>query len=197
MNPIVVFDLDGVLLDFATSWAQCASWELGRPIQKVSDAYDLQERFALSAREYHRVRSAFHRYAWWERVPTHDSAWDTVCNLEAVGASVWAVTNVDAQWVHARAISLGGLIPDDRILCLGENATANDRVEALKSLRAPAFVDDQVANVNAAIGIIAAPVLLHQGYQGQEEPAHGVTVIDDLLDFPVVIESLFKTAQMA
>ena len=143
MNPI--FDLDGVLLDFATSWAQCASWELGRPIQKVSDAYDLQERFALSAREYHRVRSAFHRYAWWERVPT----------------------------------------------------TANDRVEALKSLRAQAFIDDQPANVNAAACIVAAPVLLHQNYQGQEEPAHGVTVIDHLLDFPLVIEPLCKAAKRA
>lgn len=197
MKPIVVFDLDGVLLDFAASWAQCASWKLGRPIQKVSDAYDLQERYALSARECHRVWSAFHRDTWWERVPSHDSAWDTVCNVEAAGGSIWAVTNVDAHWVHARAISLGGLIPSGRIICLGEDASAHHRAEILEALHAQAFVDDQVANVNAAVGIIAAPVLLHQSYQGQEEPAHGVTVIDDLLDFPVVIESLFKAAQSA
>ncbi|QQD71567.1 HAD family hydrolase [Acidithiobacillus ferrivorans] len=197
MNPIVVFDLDGVLLDFAASWAQCASWELGRPIQKVSDAYDLQERFALSARECHRVWFAFHRDTWWERVPSHDSAWDAVCNVEAAGASIWAVTNVDTQWVHARAISLGGLIPSGRIICLGEHASAHHRAGILEDLRAQAFVDDQAVNVNAAVGIIAAPVLLHRGYQGQEEPAHGVTVIDDLLDFPVVIESLFKAARSA
>ncbi|WP_414041201.1 hypothetical protein ACJU26_03750 [Acidithiobacillus sp. M4-SHS-6] len=195
MNPIVVFDLDGVLLDFAASWAQCASWELGRPIQKVSDAYGLQERYALSARECHRVWSAFHRDAWWERVPSHDSAWDTVCNVEAAGASVWAVTNVDAHWVHARAISLGGLIPSGRIICLGEDASAHHRVEILEALHAQAFVDDQVANVNAAVGIVAAPVLLYQGYQGQEEPAHGVTVIDDLLDFPVVIDSMLRSGR--
>jgi len=197
MNPIVVFDLDGVLLDFESAWAQCASWELRRPIQKISDAYDLQERFALSAREYHRVWCAFHRDTWWERVPSHDSAWDAVCNVEAAGASIWAVTNVDAQWVHARAISLGGLIPSGRIICLGEHASAHDRAEILEALHAQAFIDDQAANVNAVAGIIAAPVFLHRGYHGQEEPVHGVTVIDDLLDFPVVIESLFKAARSA
>lgn len=195
MNPIVVFDLDGVLLDFEFAWAQCASWELGRPIQKVSEAYDLQERYALSSREYHRVWYAFHRDAWWERVPSYDSAWDTVCNVEAAGASIWAVTNVNAQWVHARAISLGGLIPSGRIICLGEDASAHDRAEILEALHAQAFIDDQAANVNAAAGIIAAPIFLHRGYHGQEEPTHSVTVIDDLLDFPVVIDSLFKAAR--
>jgi len=197
MNPMVVFGLDGVLLDFAASWAQCASWELGRPIQKVSDAYDLQERYALSSLEYRRVWEAFHRGAWWERVPTCTSAWDTICNVEAAGASIWAVTNADAQWVHARAISLGGLIPSGRIICLGEHASAHDRVEILEALHTQAFIDDQAANVNAVAGIIAAPVFLHRGYHGQEEPAHGVTVIDDLLDFPVVIDSLFKAARSA
>jgi FMN phosphatase YigB (HAD superfamily) len=197
MNPIVVFDLDGVLLDFESAWAQCAAWDLAGPIRKVSDAYDLQERYALSSREYRRVWQAFHRSSWWERVQTCTSAWDTICNVEAAGASIWAVTNVNAQWVHARAISLGGLIPSGRIICLGEHASAHHRAEILETLHAQAFIDDRVANANAAVGIIAAPVLLHHGYQGQEEPAHGVTVIDDLLDFPVVIDSLFKAARSA
>ena len=70
-------------------------------------------------------------------------------------------------------------------------------MKILEALHAQAFVDDQAANVNAAAGIIAAPVFLHRGYQGHEEPAHGVTVIDDLLDFPVVVEPLFKAARTA
>jgi phosphoglycolate phosphatase-like HAD superfamily hydrolase len=190
MNPIVVFDLDGVLLDFESAWAQCASWELGRPIRKVSDAYDLQERYALSHREHRRVWSAFHRDAWWERVPTHDSAWDAVCALEGRGASIWAVTNVNAQWVHARAVSLGGLIPSGRIVCLGEDASPGDRAEILTGLSAQAFVDDQASNVNAAVGAVAVPVLLHRNYREMEPPAHGVTVIDHLGDFPETLRGL-------
>ncbi|WP_437559559.1 HAD family hydrolase [Acidithiobacillus sulfuriphilus] len=184
MNPIVVFDLDGVLLDFESAWARCASRELGRPVRKVSDAYDLQDRYALSSREYHRARQALHRGSWWERIPAHESARDVVCAVEASGASVWAVTNIDARWIRARAISLGGLIPFGRIICLGEDASPHDRAEILDDLHAQAFVDDQSPNANAAVGIVAAPVLLHRGYQGLEPPAHGVTVIDDLRDFP-------------
>lgn len=190
MNPIAVFDLDGVLLDFESAWVQCASWELGRPIQKVSDAYDLQERYALSSREHRRAWSAFHRDAWWERVPTHDSAWDAVRVLEDRGASIWAVTNVEARWSEARAISLGGLIPLGRIICLGEDASPGDRSEMLTELGAQAFVDDQASNVNAAVGAVAVPVLLHRNYREMEPPAHGVTVIDHLGDFPETLRGL-------
>ncbi|MGC9216776.1 hypothetical protein, partial [Acidithiobacillus sp.] len=191
-SPIVVFDLDGVLLDFESAWAQCAAWELGRPVRKVSEAYDLQERFALSAREWHRVWTAFHRDAWWERVPTHDSAWDTVCALEDRGASIWAVTNVEARWSEARAISLGGLIPSGRIVCMGEDASPHDRAEMLNDLGAQAFVDDQSPNVNAAVGAVAVPVLLHRNYREMDPPAHGVTVIDDLGDFPETLHGLIS-----
>ncbi len=153
----MVFDLDGVLLDFERAWALCASWTLARELRPLCDAYHLVDRYQLSKRECDRVWDVFHA-DWWDRVPVYEGAWEVITSLESAGATVWAVTNVDAMHHESRALSLQGLIPQARILCLGARGTPSERVEVLRSLRARAFLDDQTPNTNAAAEDGSVPV---------------------------------------
>jgi len=115
-NPIVVFDLDGVLLDFESAWHRCAEWTLNREVKRLCNDYPLADRFGLSSKEVRRVWETFHQENWWDRVPLYDEAWEVVEELERMGASLWAVTNVDACHHQSRAISLQGLIPSGRLV---------------------------------------------------------------------------------
>lgn len=186
-GAVVALDLDGVLLNFEKSWRQCAEWVLRRTLPDPYEDYDLADRYGLSRREVEKVWGAFHRDNWWERIPMYEESWDVIEELEAMGCSLWAVTNVDARHLDARSVSLQGAIPYGRIITLGAEATPEDRVGVLRDLRAVAFVDDQSKNVNAAQPHVACTVLLDRGYRCMPEPALGITVIDDLRDFPETI----------
>lgn len=191
-NPIVVFDLDGVLLDFESAWKECAEIALRKPIIQVSRAFPLEDRFGLTPGECSRVWNAFDQDTWWDRISPYEDAWDVIGALEAMGASIWAVTNVDAQWSHARAISLEGMIPSGRIITLGAHATPEHRARVLHGLSASAFVDDLPDNANAAASYIPVSVHLNRGYADVAEPEHGVTVIDELHDFLSAMDGIFQ-----
>lgn len=62
--PVVVFDLDGVLLDFESAWTRCASMVLDRPIFPVCPVYPLGIRYSLSRDQVSRIWDRFHDEAW-------------------------------------------------------------------------------------------------------------------------------------
>ena len=190
--PVVVVDLDEVLLDFQQAWRDCARMVLQKEMVRQSDAYLLSSRYGLTEPETLRVWEVFHEDAWWERVPPQPDVWDFIAEMDRVGVSLWAVTNVDPQWGYARALSLGGAIPEGRIVCLGAQATAADRAEVLRRLRATAFLDDLPENVNAAVSVLPCAVHLNRNYADRGVAEHPASVIDHLLDFPVVLESMFR-----
>ncbi|MHB9043145.1 hypothetical protein [Acidithiobacillus sp.] len=192
MNRILVaLDVDGVLGDFETHWRQCAEEVLGRGIPRVNEDHHLRTRYALTGQEYDAVWCAFHEDRWAD-MPLYDHASELVLALEDLGCTVWAVTSIDERHRAARAESLSGLIPDGRIVCVGDNAPASAKANVLRDLDAVAFLDDHPANANEAINVVGLPVLLDRGYHGLEAPEYGVTVIDDVMDFPVLVESLLK-----
>jgi len=138
---------------------------------------------------------AFHRGeqdSRWSTLPLYDYAHRMVYALEDLGCQVWAVTSVDPRHQIARAKSLAGLIPAKRVVCVGHAAPADEKAEVLHQLGAVAFLDDHPANANAALGTVLVSALLDRDYEGLESPEHGVTVIDDPMDFPVLVEELFK-----
>ncbi len=190
-GSIAVLDVDGILADFEGHWRQCAELILGRAIPKVSEDHHLRARYALSAKEYDLVWQAFHETEW-ASVPLYDHASELVLTLEDMGCTVWAVTSIDVRHRVARAESLDGLIPPARIVCVGHAAPASAKAAVLQDLGAVAFLDDHPANANAAIGSVPLSVLLDRGYHGLEAPEYGVTVIDDPMDFPVLVEQLLK-----
>ncbi len=191
MSVPVALDVDGVLTNFDAHWRQCAERVLERDIPQVSEDHCLQKRYALTRKEYDAVWDAYHADEWY-RTTLYDHASELVLALEDLGCTVWAVTSIDVQHRAARAESLAGLIPAGRIVCVGQAAPASAKANVLLDLGAVAFLDDHPANTNAAIGSVPLSVLLDRGYHGLEAPEYGVTVIDDAMDFPVLVEQLLK-----
>lgn len=201
-NPIVALDVDGVLGDFETHWVDCAQVVLGRSMAKVNEQHSLGLRYRLTRKEVDAVWRAFHgdcspAASHWATLPLYDHAHDLVYALEDLGCQVWAVTSIDPRHESARVKSLAGLIPAKRVVCVGHDAPAGEKADVLHRLGAVAFLDDQPANVNAALGATLVSALLDRGYKGLEPPEHGVTVIDDPMDFPVLVEEMLQRTGMA
>ncbi len=191
-NQVVALDVDGVLGDFETHWRECAEKITGRLLPKVSDQHDMIHRYGLTQKEVNAVWKAFH--VEWGNIPLYDYASDLVLALEDMDFQVWAVTGVEECYRESRAESLAGLIPAGRIVCVGSPgrnpaATATAKANVLWKMRAMAFLDDHPANANAALSFVDISVLMNRGYQGLEAPEHGVTVIDDPMDFPSLVQT--------
>lgn len=188
---VIALDVDGVLGNFEAHWRECAEEVLGRSMRKTNEQHSMGSRYGLTNKEVDAVWRAFHATEW-DSVPLYDHATELVLALEDLGCSVWAVTSIDVQHRAARAESLVGLIPAGRIVCVGHAAHASAKANVLRDLGAVAFLDDHPTNANAALGVVSLPVLLDRGYHGLEAPEYGVTVIDDPMDFPVLVEQLLK-----
>ena len=191
----VVLDVDQVLTDFDGHWRQCAEQVLGREIPRVGGHFHLRDRYNLSAAECDAVWRAYHADEW-HRLPLYLHAADLVYALEDLGCTVWAVTSIDERHHAARAESLAGLIPAARIVCVGHAAHPDEKADVLHQLGVVAFLDDHPANANAALGTVLVSALLDRGYEGLEVLEHGATVIDDVMDFPVLVEQLLKRTGM-
>ncbi|MBN6745540.1 hypothetical protein RU820_05925 [Acidithiobacillus ferrooxidans] len=195
-KPKIAVDVDGIFTDFDAHWQQCAERVLGRSVPRVSEAHCLRERYGLNLLEYNQIWRAYNADEW-HRLPVYPHAADLIRALEDLGGEVWAVTSVDPRHQIAREHSLTGLIQRGRIVCVGETghecATPYAaKAAVLRHLGAVAFLDDHPANVNAAIGVTALAVLLDRGYQGLEAPEYGATVIDDVMDFPVLVDTFLR-----
>ena len=195
-KPIAVLDVDGILTDFDNHWRQCAEHVLARSLPQVSHDHSMRARYALTHKEYDAVWAAYHADEW-HRLPLYPHAAELVLALEDLGCTVWAVTSIDVQHRAARAESLAALIPAGRIVCVGHAAPASAKANVLRDLGAVAFLDDHPANANAAaasmaLGAAGLSVLLDRGYHGLEAPEYGVTVIDDVMDFPVLVEQVLQ-----
>ena len=191
MTTNIALDVDGVLGDFETHWRECAEEVLERALPKVNEQHSMGLRYGLKRGEVDAVWQSFHATEL-ASLPLYSHASEMVLALEDLGCTVWAVTSIDERHQSARAESLAGLIPVGRIVCVGHDAPPSAKAAALRKLNAAAFLDDHPANVNAAIGAVTLPVLLDRGYHGLDAPETGVTVIDDALDFPVLVESLLE-----
>ncbi|WP_437559335.1 hypothetical protein [Acidithiobacillus sulfuriphilus] len=206
-NPIVALDVDGVLGDFEGHWVNCAQEVLGRPMAKMNEQHSLGLRYGLTHKEVDAVWRVFHgdcppaaslpAASHWATLPLYDHAHDLVYALEDLGCQVWAVTSINPRHESARVQSLAGLIPARRVVCVGHDAPAGEKADVLHRLGAVAFLDDQPANANAALGATLVSALLDRGYEGLEPPEHGVTVIDDPMDFPVLVGEMLQRTGMA
>lgn len=196
MNRIVALDVDGVLADFDAHWRQCAEQVLGRSVPQVNEDHQLRTRYGLTRQECDAVWRAYHADEW-SRLPLYNHAADLIYALEDLGCQVWAVTSIDPRHESARVQSLAGLIPAKRVVCVRHDAPAGEKADVLHRLGAVAFLDDHPANANAAIGAVLLSALLDRGYKGLEAPEHGVTVIDDPVDFPVLVGEMLQRTGMA
>ncbi len=197
-NSVVALDIDGILLDFEGHWTNCARRILDWPdLKKLNEAYHLHDRYGISKADAHRVWDRFHHKVEWANVPLYDHARDLVYALEDMGCQVWAVTSIRAEFHQARVDSLCGLLPAGRVICVNPHHAPTEKGAALRRIDAVAFLDDLPDNANAALSVVRLSVLLDRCYQGLEAPEYGVTVIDDAMDFPVLVETMLERTRLA
>ena len=195
MTIPIALDVDGILTNFDDHWRQCAEQVLGRPVLRVSDDHSMRTRYALTNKECDAVWEAYHAGEW-HRLPLYPHAAELIHALEQLG-TVWAVTSVKDLRKKDRAASLEGLIPESQILCVGEQSAQN-KMLAMQTIgvraghKPVAFLDDHPENVNAVLPVVGLTVLLDRGYTGLPDTEYGVTVIDDPMDFPVLVEQFLK-----
>lgn len=189
----VALDIDGVLCDFDQHWMDYAHRVLDWPdIRRLNDAYHLHDRYGITRSDAKRVWDTFNHEVAWANVPVYTHAPDLVYALEDMGCQVWAVTSIRAEFHQARVDSLCGLLPAGRVVCVHPLRAPTEKAAALQRIGALAFLDDQPDNTNAAASVVHLSALLDRRYTGLEAPTSDVVVIDDPMDYPVLVETLLQ-----
>jgi hypothetical protein len=196
-NTSVALDVDGILCNFDGHWASCARRVLEWPeLIKLNEAYHLHEHYGISKAEAHHVWDTFHHEVEWANVPLYNHARDLVYALEDVNCQVWAVTSIRAEFHQARVGSLCGLLPAGRVICVNPAHAPTEKTAALQRIGAVAFLDDQPGNANAVARVVGLSALLDRRYTGLEAPTRDVVVIDDPMDYPVLVETMLGRTQL-
>ncbi|MDD5279534.1 HAD family hydrolase [Acidithiobacillus sp.] len=196
-NSVVALDIDGILLDFEGHWTDCARRVLDWPdLKKLNESYQLHDRYGLPKADAHHVWDTFHHEVQWANVPLYDHARDLVYALEDMGCQVWAVTSIRAEFHQARVDSLCGLLPVGRVICVDPHHAPIEKVAALHRIGAVAFLDDHPDNANAAASVVGLSALLDRRYTGLEVPTSDVVVIDDPMDYPVLVETMLRRTRL-
>ena len=194
---VVALDIDGILCDFEGHWANCARRALDWPdLEKLNEAYHLHDRYGIPKADAYQVWDIFHHEVEWANVPLYDHARDLVYALEDMGCQVWAVTSIGAEFHQARVDSLCGLLPAGRVICVYPAHASTGKAVALQHIGAVAFLDDQADNANAATTVVGLSVLLDRRYTGLEAPTSDVVVIDDPMDYPVLVETMLRRTRL-
>ncbi len=165
-NFVVALDVDNTLLDFDAHWMACAENTLQRPIAKIASPYSLSGRFGTTADETKLIWKSFIADHWMATIPAYPTAAKMIADLLALGASLWAVSSVHTSSYEERCESLRGLIPADRIICIGSPDTHPSKAPVLQEIGAQALLDDLPIHVKDAQAVIEYPVLLDQHYDG-------------------------------
>ncbi len=184
-------DVDGVLLDFESTWMRCAQESLGKEIPKVSKSFYLEKRFCLTKEECHRVWEDFNDQGWWFKVRPFPETPEFIRELSFLPVNFCAVTNADHRFYMDRVISLKGIIHPRNLFLLGFNNSPETRAQRLKDMETQVFLDDQPKNCNAAVRAgIPDVILLNRDYEDLEPPLEEVTVIDHILDSLEIVSRL-------
>lgn len=185
-RPNIVVDA-GVLLDIEPVWLQCAQQYLRRELVKISNALSLPDRYGLSSMDAMAVMENFEKSGCWARIELFPEARAVMCALKELGATVWIMANTPEACVQELNLSLAGIVEPRHILTMGNWATAQDRVQKLKSIQARGYLDLETCTLNAAVDVVPFVACWYRGYSGLEIADAAVTIIDELSDFPAML----------
>lgn len=189
---LIALGADGVLFDFESAWRKCAENILRRDIPKVSDHRDLARRFALQPGESNRVWANFHKKTW-GNIEAYSYAEDMLYELKRLGCEIAVVTAVEGRAAEMRRRWLiRARWPISQLVSVSpHHHPAQAKASAVRELNALAFLEDDAENANAATHPLVS-ALLWRGCTGMPTPEHHVVVIDDPMDFPVLVETILQ-----
>jgi hypothetical protein len=195
---IVALDADGVLVDFDQHWREAAEFAIKRPLVKLQDVHDFRGRYGLSREEYHAAWDRFNSIGGWADIPVYAHTEVLVTELRHYGLHPMVLTSIPEKYAVQRRHNLKQWFAPEDIHCVGDSLQAPARkAQMLRKWQALAFLDDNPENTNVSVNSVPLCVMLDRKYQDLPEPTHGVTVIDDPLDFLLQVETLLERTSKA
>lgn len=153
-NPnSVVLDVDGVVLDCDGGFAAVAVHVLGRPVSKVSNAYDLRLRYALTQGESDRVWDAMDDHPrGWRGFDVMPGARRAYFRLRSLGLDIHMVTAIPEarRALREECLERHGMLPDS-LQCVGNYGASKE--EAINSVRPIMVVDDRLWHLHEVPGV--------------------------------------------
>lgn len=155
----IALDCDGVLLDYATAYANAWTRAFGEvPVLRNPQAYWPMERWGipqLAGEPLVQFRAVFDE-EFWSNIPAVSGALDACHRLVQAGYELVCVTALQEQYQHARERNLRALgFPIGQVIVTDNVASkVSPKAEAIDRLRPVAFVDDYgpyLVGVDAAV----------------------------------------------
>lgn len=168
---LLVFDVDGVLLDFYRGAASVASEHFKRPMVKVSGKPATKHRYGLTEDEYQELRTVMlTHHRGWGNLPPLPGAVEAVRALKHSGHEVMFLTSCGQRMQEARAQNLVTLgLADCPLICVEDGP--DNKGSILRKLRPVAFVDDHEKMLHQA-PFVPERVFIDHGCDPQEDE-HG------------------------
>lgn len=193
-NGLVVLDGDGVLWDYDQHFKVVASRTLGRDVHKVMDVHLLEYRYNISSEEKALVQKAFEDE--WYNIPELPHAQALVEGVKSLDYDIVLLTAIpESAGDHRRrrVSDLGWDFKD--VITVPLLGAAESKGRVVKDLNPVAILDDNPENVSRCFCDL--PVLLHLGYNDLSRPEDHVTVIDDPMDFVVILDDYTRRTNMS
>lgn len=155
----IALDCDGVLLDYATAYANAWTRAFGEvPVLRIPLAYWPMERWGipkLAGEPLVQFRAVFDE-EFWSSIPAVSGALDACHRLVQAGYELVCVTALQEQYRHARERNLRTLgFPIAQVIATDNlGAGVSPKAEAISRLQPVAFVDDYgpyLVGVDAAV----------------------------------------------
>jgi len=177
----VVLDVDGVLFDFDSGFAEMASFLYDRKISRLSNRYDLSKRFGLTEKEFKTTWQAMMNGGF-ASLPALPGAIESFEKLKSWGYSIHLVTGIPDEIKDMRLdnFRMHGIFPDT-IDCVGSGTSKKD--DKIAQYKPVLYADDRL------IHLLDAHFVPHRVFiDRKDEQEHTCTkhvdyTVDELCDF--------------
>ncbi|HRP95692.1 MAG TPA: HAD family hydrolase [Rhodocyclaceae bacterium] len=159
---MIVFDVDGVVLDLESRVLDVVEELEGRRPQRLNGNYRFGPRFGLSDEAVARLWRRFEARGLWGDLNPYPGAAEVLRAVQALGLPIAFVTGIDPADRALRAANLERLgIRDFGLYCTGSAFAPKGPM--LTRLGARAFVDDRLRHLSDAAAIVEHLAWIDQG----------------------------------
>lgn len=147
----ISIDIDGVVLNFNRHFQEYASKLTNTPIEQLSDAYNLNNRFGLCSELSKTIWTRFIGDGMYSSIPPYPDVKKWFDELKQSGHSFAFKTAISDSLETERRVSLQPLeLHDELIYFTGDHGAGHTKHEAIKEYMPDVFIDDQLLNLKHA-----------------------------------------------
>lgn len=171
----IVLDVDGVLLDCDGGFAKVASVVLDQPVAKISNSYDMKQRYGLSPTQTAAVWDAMeHHEAGWRGFDALPGARNAFFRLRAMGHGLHLVTAIPEaiRMLREECLESHGMRADS-IHCAGHMRASKDAI--VQQINPVIMVDDRLSHLQGV------PFVPYRVWVDNEDEQDGLVVDDEII----------------